>query len=100
MQPRRLQPVSIALVNSIGNIGGFLGPFALGWMHDHASGAAPCERPGAAGCTARWSSGAACIGALAIGLSTLTASHFGRAASAEGPRGSQPPAWTGKAAAW
>ena len=33
-QPRHLISCSIALVNSIGNLGGFLGPSVLGAMHD------------------------------------------------------------------
>ena len=34
LQPQRLDSVGIALVNSLGNLGGFLGPYALGFMHD------------------------------------------------------------------
>ena len=32
--PPRYRPVAIAYVNAIGNLGGFAGPFVLGWLHD------------------------------------------------------------------
>ena len=28
----------IAFINSIGNLGGFVGPFAVGWLKDHFGG--------------------------------------------------------------
>jgi len=28
----------IAFINSIGNLGGFVGPFAVGWLKDHVGG--------------------------------------------------------------
>ena len=42
-QPAELRGCSIAVVNSIGNLGGFLGPFMLGAMHD-AAPSAPCGK--------------------------------------------------------
>ena len=75
LQPRDVQACSIAVVNSVGNLGGFAGPAALGYLHDaaedprsgwlrvrgHACG------PHAAGCgTSRWGSGVAVVGALSL----------------------------------
>jgi ACS family tartrate transporter-like MFS transporter len=28
----------IAFINSVGNLGGFIGPFAVGWLKDNAGG--------------------------------------------------------------
>lgn len=44
LQPLALEPVGIAWVNSVGNLGGFLGPYALGYMHDALG--PTCEPPG------------------------------------------------------
>ena len=32
--PPRLRACSVAVVNSLGNLGGFVGPFVLGYLHD------------------------------------------------------------------
>ena len=47
---------SIAVVNSVGNLGGFAGPFVLGWLHD----AAPRGACGA--CLAQWGGGIVSVG--------------------------------------
>ena len=66
-QPAELRGCSIAVVNSIGNLGGFLGPFMLGAMHD-AAPSAPCGK-----CLAQWGGGL-----FSVGVYLLTATAVSR----------------------
>ena len=67
--PRALVGTSIALVNSVGNLGGFVGPVILGALHDTKSAASLCA-PAPSGCTAQWGGGVLALGAA---LALLTA---------------------------
>ena len=58
--------LSIALVNCVGNLGGFVGPFVLGWLHDALG--PPCPA-GTASCVAQWGWGAV---VLASGMLVCT----------------------------
>lgn len=51
VQPGRLRAVSVSLVNALGNVGGFVGPVALGALHDVLGPRCP---PGADNCVAQW----------------------------------------------
>ena len=73
-QPAGLRGCSIAVVNSVGNLGGFVGPFMLGAMHD----AAPRTPCGA--CLAQWGGGLFCVGAF-----LLTATAASRLVLARSP---------------
>ena len=77
-QPRHLIPCSIALVNSIGNLGGFLGPSVLGAMHDAPYWGGPrCEpaqqRASGGACSAQWGWGTALLGTCFAAITLLTA---------------------------
>ena len=62
-QPQSDVACSIALVNSIGNLGGFIGPSILGGMHDStAISTAICSVKGH--CFAQWGAGTATIGLI------------------------------------
>ena len=76
---RPLQGCSIAIVNSIGNLGGFAGPYVLGALHDVAVVRPPrassvCGSAGRA-CTALppWGYGATALGAIALLVTVATA---------------------------
>ena len=62
---------SIAIVNSLGNTGGFIGPVLLGHMHDSVTPQSACGAdydaggPGR-GCTAQWAGGL-----IVLGIATL-----------------------------
>jgi len=101
MQRLELRGVSIALVNSLGNLGGFFGPWVLGALHDVAAGAlwrtwptgvcdpprlrplSPSGAPGgsrsggsgvlASGCMAQWGVGLAFLGVASLLMTTATA---------------------------
>jgi MFS transporter, ACS family, tartrate transporter len=66
VQPAVLAPCSIALVNSVGNIGGFVGPVLLGSFHDRFG---PACFAGAKTCTSSWAWGTVVI---ASGYALLT----------------------------
>jgi MFS family permease len=75
-----LRGYSIAIVNSIGNLGGFLGPFVLGVLHDATSAEWACHHSStsrvhvhSAACPARWGFGALLLGAGALLATTATA---------------------------
>ena len=77
-QRKHLIPCSIALVNSIGNLGGFLGPSVLGAMHDAPYWGGPrCEpaqqRANGGACSAQWGWGTALLGACFGAITLLTA---------------------------
>ena len=93
-QPPGLRGISIAIVNSVGNLGGFVGPFVLGAMHDSAVAARACAAdhgadtggfalhtrgtgggppPQAAGCTAQWGLGTLMLGGAAMVATALSA---------------------------
>ncbi len=95
--PRQLHGVSIALVNSVGNLGGFVGPSALGWIHDYTSASA-CPRHARAagvGCIARWAPGVATLGVLSALITLMTGRQVQRLLVGTGrPRGARPPDWT------
>jgi len=76
-QPIELLPTSIALVNSIGNLGGFVGPYALGVMHDALGPPCPTT-PGHCVSEFGWGTAilAAC-GLVAIGTLALLAAWLG-----------------------
>ena len=59
-QPVPLKPCSIALVNAVGNLGGFVGPTVLGAMHDRLG--PPCAG-GARSCISSWGWGTAVLAA-------------------------------------
>jgi hypothetical protein len=66
--PPELLPYSWAVINSIGNIGGFVGPSLLGGLHDALPGP-PCSSPShllspTPGCLAPWGGGCAVMAAL------------------------------------
>ena len=65
-----VQAASIAIVNSVGNCGGFVGPFLLGAVHD-ATGARACVA-WVARCVAQWGPGTVLVGA---GVALITASQ-------------------------
>ena len=65
-QPAGLLPCSIALVNSIGNLGGFIGPVLLGSLRDRLG---PMCHGAARNCTSSWGWGA---------LPALPACHYRR----------------------
>ena len=46
--PAELHPISIAVVNSIGDLGGFAGPYLLGYFHDRFGPACPADAAHAA----------------------------------------------------
>jgi len=50
-QPKALLPVSIGFVNTFGQLGGLIGPWAFGVLHDSASPPCPAEAPA---CPASW----------------------------------------------
>lgn len=78
-QPSREAACSIALVNAIGNLGGFLGPALIGTLHDSAAlTAAACNlgmagRAGtqndSSGCFAQWGAGTLALGFIFLGTS-------------------------------
>ena len=72
--PRELHPISIAVVNSIGNLGGFTGPYLLGFFHDRLG--PPCPADGPTDCVARFG-----WGIVLLAASTLVL-VFGLAAAA------------------
>jgi MFS family permease len=74
--PDGLKGCSIALVNSVGNLGGFAGPFVLGFMHDASPADQICTwalRPPKRGCMAQWGGGLLVLGASALVGSILSA---------------------------
>ena len=86
-QPPSDVACSIALVNAIGNLGGFIGPWLLGAMHDStALSAAACadtlDRRGR--CFAQWAAGTATIGLVLMGTTSYRLWVDRRASSAEG----------------
>jgi len=67
LQPSELQACSIALVNSVGNLGGFVGPALLGAAHDY-------ERNWfKSGGTSQWGAGIAVLGSISLGVTLATA---------------------------
>ena len=67
LQPCELQACSIALVNSVGNLGGFVGPALLGAAHDY-------ERNWfKSGGTSQWGAGVAVLGSISLGVTLATA---------------------------
>ena len=64
-QPTSLSGISIASVNSIGNLGGFIGPALLGTLHDASKSV--CE-----GCTAQWGVGVFTLGVCFLGMTWAT----------------------------
>lgn len=67
-QPAELRGCSIAVVNSVGNLGGFAGPFVLGWLHD----AAPRGACGA--CLAQWGGGIVSVGGFLLAATACSRS--------------------------
>ena len=67
--------VSIAVVNCIGNLGGFVGPFVLGWLHDQLG--PPCPA-GEAACVGEWGWGSVVLasGLLFITAATAVGAHY------------------------
>jgi sugar phosphate permease len=63
-QPAHLRGCSIAVVNSVGNLGGFVGPFVLGAVHDAVDASAVCGK-GRGQCMAQWG-----LGMVAVGCTT------------------------------
>jgi hypothetical protein len=74
VQPGRLRALSVSVVNALGNVGGFLGPVALGRLHDALGPRCP---PGAPDCVAQWGWGTAILsGAMLLllaGVATTAA---------------------------
>ena len=72
LQPKLDEPgewvCSIAVVNSVGNLGGFAGPFVLGWLHD----AAPRGACGA--CLAQWGGGIVSVGGFLLAATACSRS--------------------------
>ena len=72
-QPAAIAPCSIALVNSVGNLGGFAGTFVLGYLHDalgrsdHAGTGAP-----ASGGIGDWAGGTAALGLAFLLVTCVT----------------------------
>ena len=85
-QPAALAPCSIALVNSVGNLGGFAGTFVLGYLHDAlgshsdhagapASGAPASGAPAsgvASGGIGDWAGGTAALGLAFLLVTCVT----------------------------
>ena len=68
-QPAALAPCSIALVNSVGNLGGFAGTYVLGYLHDmlvNAHAGAPASGIG------DWAGGTATLGLAFLLVSCVT----------------------------
>ena len=78
-QPASEASVSIALVNALGNLGGFIGPTLVGSLHDSAAlSAAVCGGGGAtrgasASCFAQWGLGTVSLGTLFLMTSAFRA---------------------------
>ena len=70
-QPAHVQGCSIAVVNSVGNLGGFIGPYLIGAAHD-AVGRGMCRKDGG-GCTAQWGLGTLVLGAATLSLTAVLA---------------------------
>ena len=76
-QPAADAACSIALVNAIGNLGGFIGPSLLGALHDNAPLAARvCApprglEPGGGRCFAQWGAGTAAIGLVLLATTAI-----------------------------
>ena len=80
-QPAALAPCSIALVNSVGNLGGFAGTFVLGYLHDalgsHSDHAgAPASGAPASGVASGgigdWAGGTAALGLAFLLVTCVT----------------------------
>lgn len=67
--------ISIAFVNCIGNLGGFVGPFVLGWLHDQLG--PPCPA-GETACVGQWGWGSVVLasGLLVLTCATAVAAHY------------------------
>ena len=77
VQPKAFAGFSIAIVNSVGNLGGFAGPFVLGTVHDAVGNI--CGET-TQQCTAQWGYGTSLVGG-AFALSTLGTSYAWRRAA-------------------
>ena len=62
-RPQDLLSTTIPICNAVGHIGGFVGPFLLGALHDALPGP-PCPHSWSDGCVSEWSGGTAVIAAL------------------------------------
>ena len=65
VQPGRLRAVSVALVNSLGNVGGFVGPMALGALHDRLGPRCPADAPE---CVSQWGWGTAILSTTTLAI--------------------------------
>lgn len=67
--------ISIAVVNCIGNLGGFVGPFVLGWLHDQLG--PPCPA-GEHACVGEWGWGSVVLASSLLVLTgaTAVAAHY------------------------
>ena len=82
-QPSAIKGCSIALVNSLGNIGGFAGPFVLGYMHDSITPQSACGAYYHAGgdrrgCTVQWAGGLVFLGAVTLLSTSVVAAALRR----------------------
>lgn len=74
-QPRTIRGASISLVNALGNLGGFVGPYLLGALRRTLGPACPPERPD---CVGEWSYGFLLTMALLLLLTAGTNCAFAR----------------------
>jgi MFS family permease len=77
VQPGRLRAISVSLVNALGNIGGFVGPVALGALHDALGPRCP---PGTDDCVAQWGWGTTLLSGTVMlilsGVATVAATRI------------------------
>ena len=62
--------ISIAIVNCVGNLGGFVGPFVLGWLHDALGPRCPV---GTHECVSEWGWGAVVLASSLLLCTVATA---------------------------
>lgn len=83
LQDASIRGCSIAVTNSIGNLGGFIGPWVLGAAHD-AVGAAACGHQRHA-CTAQWGAGTLLLGGASLLILLPTAAAVRRRSTPSAP---------------
>ena len=62
--------ISIAIVNCVGNLGGFVGPFVLGWLHDALGPRCPV---GTHECVSEWGWGVVVLASSLLLCTVATA---------------------------
>ena len=76
--PAEVRHTSVAFVNSVGNVGGFVGPYVLGWLHDRMGPSCPASEA-ARGCTREWAWGLTVLGGGTFVLTLLLGAAAARA---------------------